>query len=557
MLAVGDLGSGEWRFVVTLDIEAGSVAFSEDGTLVAVAGGVQSTVAETRSADDGDVVAQVPRLPGAPEPMPSSNTAAVTFLPDGSLALTSAQGALRIVKPDTGAELRRHDGPPEAASAFLRRSADGRTLYGSGPGGVWAWSVDGGRLLWVDPDEGDCQPALDERGGRLLCGNPNGEVVAYDTADGRRADAGLEFQHGFQSWIEVSPDGKTLVEGGAQGIAVWRLDGGGAVSRPLDIDRGVVPRGFLGDSDLLLVGAQGGPPTDDLAVADVESGTVVDPLDGVVGAVALDAPLLGVGFADGTLGQYDVSRHAPVPGRRLQWSSEVTGAEALDDRVVLWGPDNIQGLSRGAELVEPKAQISTIRGVTIRDVTISRDGSRVFTLEGDALVARRPDGSATGQRLRGVQVAETSADLVVVATRDGRLDVLDAGTLEPSGPALPGSDSPTRRLDLTADGRRLLVLDSDRSVRLADLRSRQFLGDPIDLGDGALPNGDHYGGAILRDDGDMLAVYGLHGTVLWDLAPERLMAAACRVAGRNLTETEWDEHVGSLASYHELCPAGA
>jgi hypothetical protein len=55
----------------------------------------------------------------------------------------------------------------------------------------------------------------------------------------------------------------------------------------------------------------------------------------------------------------------------------------------------------------------------------------------------------------------------------------------------------------------------------------------------------------------MLAVYGVHGTVVWDLAPERLMAAACRIVGRNLTEAEWAEHIGSLASYHELCPDGA
>jgi hypothetical protein len=135
------------------------------------------------------------------------------------------------------------------------------------------------------------------------------------------------------------------------------------------------------------------------------------------------------------------------------------------------------------------------------------------------------------RNIKGPAIPEQQVPVLsdAVATPDGRLDVLDAGTLEPSGPALPGSDSPTQWLDLTADGHRLLVLDSDRSVRLADLRARQFLGDPIDLGAGALPNGDQWGGAILRDDGDVLAVYGVHGTVVWDLAPERLMAAVAVV----------------------------
>jgi hypothetical protein len=63
-----------------------------------------------------------------------------------------------------------------------------------------------------------------------------------------------------------------------------------------------------------------------------------------------------------------------------------------------------------------------------------------------------------------------------------------------------------------------------------------------------------FGWSVLRDDGEAVAIETDQGTVVWDLDPDSLADAACRVAGRNLTRAEWDEHVGSLAPYRELCP---
>ena len=46
------------------------------------------------------------------------------------------------------------------------------------------------------------------------------------------------------------------------------------------------------------------------------------------------------------------------------------------------------------------------------------------------------------------------------------------------------------------------------------------------------------------------------GAQLWDLDPEHWVTAACRMAGRNLTEQEWDSYIGDLATYGETCPDG-
>jgi len=45
------------------------------------------------------------------------------------------------------------------------------------------------------------------------------------------------------------------------------------------------------------------------------------------------------------------------------------------------------------------------------------------------------------------------------------------------------------------------------------------------------------------------------GVAVWDIEPAHLAAAACRLAGRNLTRTEWDTYLGNVGDYRATCPA--
>jgi hypothetical protein len=260
---------------------------------------------------------------------------------------------------------------------------------------------------------------------------------------------------------------------------------------------------------------------------------------------------------------YDPSTLERAPGALSDLPFAPAGAMSVDDRVVLWSDSRVQGVS-GDGLVAPT--VTTDPGV-IRGVAMSADGTRMITLEGAELVQRGPDGRPTGRELSGIQEAATSADLTVVATVEGRLEVLDADTLEPAGRPLAGIDSPAYQVDVDDAGDRLLVQAKDQTVRLADLPSRQFLGGPIDMGENPQSSVSPdelastvdvaFGWSELRDDGDAVAMETEQGTVVWDLDPDSLAEAACRVAGRNLTRAEWDEHIGPLAPYRELCPDGA
>ena len=74
--------------------------------------------------------------------------------------------------------------------------------------------------------------------------------------------------------------------------------------------------------------------------------------------------------------------------------------------------------------------------------------------------------------------------------------------------------------------------------------TRTRIGDPLPL-DVTIG-----GGSSLRPDGMAVAIGGGsgNGVAIWDLNPHHL-AAACRLAGRNLTHTEWDSLLGAVGDY--------
>jgi hypothetical protein len=296
-----------------------------------------------------------------------------------------------------------------------------------------------------------------------------------------------------------------------------------------------------------------GAPPEGIDLIDTTTGRVVDPLDGIVGAVVGALPnRLAALFSDGSAGAYDTARHERVelPGPGPGFTP--AGATRTDDRVVTWSDHQIQGVDPEGNPVEPSARSS--HGIWF--VTVSNDGRRLFTIEGTRLVQRKSSGYQTGaDRIRNVVGAATTSDLVVVGTLDLRLRVLDAETLEPSGAELPGVPTFPEMIEFADDEQRMLLILADRTIRLADLPTRSFLGDPIDLGvytgpTAATQPNSH---AAIRGDGDEVAIGTTRGVVVWDLGPETLVEAACRVAGRDITEAEWEANIGSVAPYRSIC----
>jgi WD40 repeat protein len=171
------------------------------------------------------------------------------------------------------------------------------------------------------------------------------------------------------------------------------------------------------------------------------------------------------------------------------------------------------------------------------------------------------------------------------------------------GDNLSPEDDAVTALDIAPDGRRIAAGTSSGTVRQFDIAGRRPFGPPLQgLGfhvggvaysrDGATlaatavglstsrlwhaATGTPIGDALIAGrtpysertmpidhpyasrpafspDGTTLFTPVVDGSVVqWDLRPASWVAAACRLAGRDLTEAEWRQHVGDRA-YRRTC----
>jgi hypothetical protein len=180
---------------------------------------------------------------------------------------------------------------------------------------------------------------------------------------------------------------------------------------------------------------------------------------------------------------------------------------------------------------------------------VSPDGAVVATLwPGELrLVTRDAITSRQLAERSGVVSASFGPDgLVAASTPDGQLEFLEPRTLAVVGPPIIGIPGPVEQYAHSADGLRLAVRGDDGGVWLADAGARVLLGGPI-------PHRGPVEGVGVRPDGAELAVGSGDRVMVWDLRPEAWAQAACRVAGRELTDAEWRDHIGEAPS-GPTCP---
>ena len=149
---------------------------------------------------------------------------------------------------------------------------------------------------------------------------------------------------------------------------------------------------------------------------------------------------------------------------------------------------------------------------------------------------------ATGHVRRGTlpidraTVADVSPDgeRAVVGSDDGEVLVLDLATGKPLRPPVPGTGTQVMSTSFGTSGNDIVSGEQAGTVGLWDGSTGERVGTvTID------PTG---GGAITRllPDGRTAMIADLDGKVFrWDLRPDTWVAAACRIAGRDLTGIEW------------------
>jgi DNA-binding SARP family transcriptional activator/WD40 repeat protein len=569
--SVYELASGRSvRGLITPSFGAGDVAINADGSLVAVAGGYDGELAVYRTAD-GELLGTLAGLP-RPDDLPSDpwikrSTAAVVFGPDGMIYLGSLQGPIRVVDPASLQVTRTLEAPRLSSNLNLLATPDG-LLVGNGRSAIVAVETSTGATRWsediYDPTlwaRACSSLAIAPVAQRLYCGNTLGEVVERDLATGRRTGVSFDTQLGWIGDVATASDGRELVAfGGAPVISRWRLDGSGLAVDHIAEGRSVIS-GYDPTGRMLLVG-------NDPAVWDPASDKAIDELEGSSRALWFGRDLVGGSFAGGNT-LYDVRSRAPVQsksrqpadGHALFWmlpdgtrtyASVVHNDPETGPSCEIWtyDPDRRQ---RIAPTIKLDAELDDDCSFDAH-VSATRGGSRVVVTTGTSNYRSRRttvhDGR-TGKQvagpLHGPIVTSVSPDGVLVGgDGSGGITQYDLETLKPIG-TFPGTQSLVTQLRFSADGKILVASSLNQTLSIYDVGTRIRLGDPV-VNDFPFLTGS------IRPDGKAVATNAPDGVSVWDIDPEHLAGAACKVAGRNLTPTEWDTYIGNAADRRAICP---
>ncbi len=555
---------------VTLPFGPGGIAISDSGSRVAVVGGFKGDLAIYRTSD-GELLGTVSGLPRPQTASQVVDTAAVAVGPDGLVYLGSMAGPIRVVDPADMKIIRTIHGPPFTSNRHVVVGSDG-IVTAAGDEGLVAADASTGAIRWTADLRGTHpEPcpyfAASVPAGRLYCGTYFGVIEERDRLTGERTGVTLDPQLGAVGPLAITSDGDELVSFGAEAPAIssWRLDGGGRVTTKVAEGQVVFDGYDFVDGSTLVVAERSATATvdadfDDVALWDPVTDREVDPLDlGGPGARWAGRDTLTTltpshrtvwyevssrTFVDGVdvpVGGADECSHlwASAGGERAYcglnngdvWTIDVATRQRIEPTLHVDGPPNSVSATRGGATVVVTAIVVDTDGA-LRAVTTVFDGTtgrpRQKTLEGPALTSVSLDGQLVG------------------AAR-GDITRYDLHTLEPIA-KLPGARGEVNTLQFSDDGTTLLATSLDQTVSLYDVESGTRLGDPIPM------IAPFIYGAFLRPDGNAAAITDRTGVAIWDLNPQHLRTAACQLAGRNLTHSEWDSYIRNLGAYRPTCP---
>lgn len=453
--------------------------------------------------------------------------------------------------------------------------------------GTVAWTAD----LGADGGDSCSWATVALEAGLVLCGDRFGVVRERSLTTGAENGVELDIQRGDVGELSVSQGELVVFGAGAPVITRWMVDGSGPVTRLLA--RGsVAVAGYDPDGRMFLTARR---PTDAQSTADLTSYAVWDPRtdsqvqalpDSVVGAKWLFRGIV-TAYVPGEhfLHSIDVQTGQDVPGglrvpdhAREIWSAPsgdrayvvMTGWQLWEGRrdAQEWDPDPIDG--RDQDVIDMSATSDgSLVAIALEDGIQDQTGS-VSADSGTTTVLQMYDGR-TGKplgpaRLGADAVALRDDGLLAVARR-GSISLVDSGTMQTLRD-LPGARGAISNLQFSDDGTILIAAANDQSVSVYDVDAGIRLGEPIPSStpryrEVSVPVGTSlpYGTRItypgyLRPDGAAVLVTVAQGVAEWDLDPVHLSSAACRVAGRNLTEVEWATYASALGPYRATCRTG-
>jgi WD40 repeat protein/DNA-binding SARP family transcriptional activator len=578
------------------------VAFSRDGRLLATLGSTAAGNVDLLLWDIAArpaVVRQLAQLRGG---APITDAA---VSPNGQvLAASTARGSVIFWNLASGAGLGPvlHHPRGQGLSGNLAFAPDGATLYTSvQEGTTTVWDVARRRRVRTLPLGGVL--AVSGDGKTLALGQRDGSIILADAGTGRRRRA-LTAHSAAVMWLAFSPDGATLASASGDRTAIlWDLATGkpretlrghagsvtsaafspdGATLYTSSLDDTVIAWDLTGtrglarqltraaspvvgvafsprDPNLLALAQRGGPVTLWNVARRVRVGNPLDVTGGSANVVAFspDGSIVAAADADGTVALFDAATGArvgrplhppygPIPapdqsrdinGIAFSPDGRLLATAGNDGSMVLWD------LARRAPIGRPLRPGRRGFSVTVTAVAFSPDGRTLASGVDDSrvLLTRVPNGDVlyelgtTGGLGVSALAFSPDAKTLAVASVDGKVQLRDPRTSEVRSPAWVAEDGAVISTSFSPDGSVLATTGSEGTATLWDIGSRKRLGAP-------LTGPPSPAMAAFEPTGHTLATAFQDGTVLlWDVDPASWLKRACAVAGRRLTQQEWQD----------------
>ena len=502
------------------------------------------------------------------------------FLPDSKRILVAGDDGTAVVDIASGRKVGQIDGahPPIAISRDGTMLAAATDLT---PGVVIGlFDVTSGQrsAVLAGHQERLVRLAFSADGTKLASGADDRLVMVWDVASGQRA-AVYEGHGAGVNALTFNPDGTTLWSGGDdRAIFAWDLQHADTlVHQPSPAVADGRPLPFTAQG--MVIGPGGRdvvfPSTEQVPfqIRNVDTGALGRPMNELFLSFSLD------GNRYLTVGEDERLRARDRDTGAVLAVSEGSGFSGLHEGLAVFTPD-------GRHVVAIRYDAS---GGFDTDNLVVLDASTLAPIGGEPVPVRStgrmlsvtPDGRHAVVVVSGIDHPGTKVLLVDLETRhivrstpvepggqpfigarnnsvapDGRtvgiggvlgdVVVVDAVTGKVSQ-RLHAHDGFVESITFAPDYASFVTTGQDGAVKLWDAATQQLLASVLPLG----PNNRVRASFLAADR--VLIVYDTGEIFEWDPRPDAWEAYACKVAGRNLTEAEWDELFPGQA-YRVTCP---